>query len=465
MAKKTYFLDEDIQFHFKNTINWKRIVPLYEDLNENFTLKQAVDMYHDTLKELGAIAANELEETARENDEIGVRYQNGDIIYTDGFQRVLKAFRDAEALALNVRPAYEGPGMPLMIHMINMEMICKADAAFMTVYGFYSGVAKTLEVFATEDLKREYIPKLVKGEWSGSMSLTEPDAGSDLGQIRTMAEMHGDHWEITGTKTFITNGNGELTLVLARSDRNAKGTKGLSMYVVPRYIQKNGNKISNFSLGTAEHKLGIHASPTLELLFDKSIGYLIGVEGQGMKQMFYLMNEARLAVSVQALAIAQKALEEAKEYASQRVQFGRPIARHELLADKLLDMETDVKAMRSLLYKGCEYEDIRSGLEEKLKGIEGDPEERARIEKEFKRYKYMTREMVPIVKYFTSEKCIQITRDNIQIHGGNGYTTDYLAEMHLRDSIITTIYEGTSQIQALMAMGGLCPTLNPCGTS
>ncbi|MGA1844897.1 MAG: acyl-CoA dehydrogenase family protein [bacterium] len=453
MAKKTYFLDEDIQFHFKNTITWEKIVPLFENLDGNFSLKQAVNMYHDTLKELGAIASNELEETARESDEIGIRCENGDVIYTEGFKKALAAFKQSEALALNVRPEYEGPGMPGLIHMINMEMICRADAAFMTVYAFYSGVAKTLEVFASEDLKRQYIPKLVKGEYGGSMSLTESDAGSDLGQVRTIAENKGDHWEITGTKTFITNGNGEVTLVLARSDRKSSGTKGLSMYVVPRYIQKNGGKISNFSLGTAEHKLGIHASPTLELLFDKSIGYLVGEEGQGLKQMFYLMNEARLGVSAQALGIAQKALEEAREYAAERVQFGKPIAQHELVADKLLDMETDVKAMRSLLYKGCEYEDIRAGLEERLKGFQGDPQERARLEREFKRYKYLAREMVPIVKYFVTEKSIQITRDNIQIHGGNGYTTDYLAELHLRDSIITTIYEGTSQIQALMAMG------------
>ncbi|MGA1841043.1 MAG: acyl-CoA dehydrogenase family protein [bacterium] len=453
MAKKTYFLDEDIQFHFKNTINWEKIVPLYEDLNGNFKLTQAVNMYHDTLKELGTIAANELEETARESDEIGVRFENGDVIYTEGFKKGLKAFKDAEALALNVKPEYEGPGMPGLIHMINMEMICKADAAFMTVYAFYSGVAKTLEVFASEDLKKKYIPKLVTGEYGGSMSLTESDAGSDLGQIRTIAVKNGGHWELTGSKTFITNGNGELTLALARSDQEKQGTKGLSMFILPRFIEKNGSRIKNFSLGTAEHKLGIHASPTLELLFDKSIGYLVGKEGEGLKQMFYLMNEARLGVSAQAVGIAQKALEEAKEYASQRVQFGKPIAQHELVADKLLDMETDIRAMRSILYKACEYEDIRAGLEDKLKGFNGDPEEKERLKRELKKYKHLTREMVPIVKYFITEKCIQITRDNIQIHGGNGYTTDYTAELHLRDSIITTIYEGTSQIQALMAMG------------
>ncbi|MGA1868575.1 MAG: acyl-CoA dehydrogenase family protein [bacterium] len=452
MAKKTYFLDEDIQFHFKNTIEWKKIIPLYEELDKDFQLPQAINMYHDTLKELGTIAAQELEETAKESDEIGVKYENGEVIYTEGFKRALKAFKEAEALALNVKSDYEGMGMPTLIHMINIEMICKADAAFMTVYSFYSGVAKTLEVFASEELKKKYIPLLVKGECSGSMSLTEPEAGSDLGQIGTTAIKNQDQWEITGNKIFITNGNGELTLVLARSNPQEKGTKGLSMYLVPRFMRNNGSQIENFSLGTAEHKIGIHASPTLELLFDKSIGYLVGNEGEGLKQMFYLMNEARLGVSAQALGIAQKAFEEAQEYALQRVQFGKPIAQHELIADKLLDIDTDIKAMRSLLYKACEYEDMRAGLEDKLRACENGASEKGRLEKEFKKYTYLAREMVPLVKYFITEKCIHIARDNLQIHGGNGYTTEYPAERHVRDSLITTIYEGTSQIQALMAM-------------
>ena len=169
--------------------------------------------------------------------------------------------------------------------------------------------------------------------------------------------------------------------------------------------------------------------------------------------MFYLMNEARLGVSVQALGIAQKALEEAKEYASQRVQFKKPIAQHELIADKLLDMEVDVKAMRSMVYKACEYDDMKAGLEDKLKNFEGSKEEKAKLEKQFKKYKHLARELIPLVKYFAPEKCIQIARDNLQIHGGNGYTTEYDAERHVRDAIITPIYEGTSQMQSLMATG------------
>jgi len=160
--------------------------------------------------------------------------------------------------------------------------------------------------------------------------------------------------------------------------------------------------------------------------------------------MFYLMNEARLGVSAQALGIAQKAFEEAKEYAAERKQFGKPIEKHELIREKLLDMETDIKAMRSLIYKACEYDDLKAGLEEKIK-------ENPELEPEYKKYKHLAREMIPLVKYFASEKTIQIARDALQIHGGNGFTTDYTAELHLRDSIITAIYEGTSQIQSLMA--------------
>ena len=240
--------------------------------------------------------------------------------------------------------------------------------------------------------------------------------------------------------------------MLARSDQDQSGTKGLSMFLVPRFIEKDSHRINNFKIETIEHKLGIKGSPTCELSFDSSTGYLVGEEGQGLKQMFYLMNEARLGVSAQALGVAQKAYEEAKAYASERVQFGKPIIQHELIADKLYDMETDIIAMRSLIYKACEYDDLKEGYKEKLKELEDGSHEKLKIEKLYRRYTYLARDMVPLVKYFASEKSFQIARDNLQIHGGNGYTEDFPAEMHLRDSIITTIYEGTSQIQALMSV-------------
>jgi alkylation response protein AidB-like acyl-CoA dehydrogenase len=449
---KSYFLDEDIQFHFNNTVNWKKIVPLYEELDDNFTLEQAVKMYYDTLKELGLIAVGELEETAQDSDKTGAKLEGGTVVYPEGFVRGLKAYQNAGALALNVKREYEGAGMPGIVCMMNLEMMSKADPAFMTVYAFYAAVARTLEAFGSRELKEEYIPKLVKGQYCGSMSLTESDAGSDLGQIRTTAENMGDHWEITGSKIFITNGNGDVTLVLARSARGETGTKGLSMFLVPRFMEKDGSRLENFKLESLEHKLGINGSPTCELSFNNSTGYLVGKEGEGLKQMFYLMNEARLGVAVQALGIASKAYEEAKEYAAERVQFGKPIIRHELIADKLLDMETDIRAMRCMIYKASEYNDLKEGYREK--SIESESKgNNTEDERKYRRYSYLAREMVPLVKYFATEKSIQIARDNIQIHGGSGYTRDLPAEMHLRDSVITTIYEGTSQMQALMALG------------
>lgn len=504
MAKKSYFLDKDIQFHFKNTLKWEDLVPLYEE--KGTIVEGAVDMYAAILKELGTIAV-ELGETARESDEVGAKLQNreitiwdkinslyneegkglvkdetekdaamlmerlysiaterlakinkeaagkpNDVIYTEGFKQCLKAFKESDALALNVKREYTGPGMPGLINMINVEMACKADASFMTVYAFYSGVAKTLEAFASEEMKKKYIPMLVSGECGGSMSLTEPNAGSDLSQIKTVAKENGKYWEITGNKIFISNGNGELSLVLARSGKEEDGTKGLSMYLVPRFIEKDGKKVENFKLERLEHKLGIRASPTLELSFENSVGYLVGKENEGLKEMLYLMNEARLGVSVQALGIAQKAFEEATEYAEQRVQFGKPIGEHELTADKLLKMEVDLKAMRSMIYKACFYADMQEGLEHKLRDFKGDEKEKANLEKRFKKYKFLAREMVPLVKYFAAETCVPIALDNIQVHGGNGFTTEYDAERHLRDSVITKVYEGTSQIQALMAV-------------
>lgn len=457
MATNYFSGNKDIQFHMKKAINWGKIVPLHEEITEKYPIKRALEDYTILLKELGKMLPEELGQHAKANDEVGVvkKEETGEIILPDSFYKTLARYEEMGAFAVNVKKEYGGGGMPGIINAINIEMACKADASFMTVYAFYSGVAKTLEAFASEELKKKYIPKLASGEYGGSMALTEPNAGSDLGNIQVKAEKTGfvrDQWEISGNKIFISNGHGEISLVLARSDDKDYGTEGLSLYIVPRFIQKDDKKVENFKLGKLEHKLGIKGSPTLELLFDKSIGYLVGEEGAGLKEMFHLMNEARLGVSMQALGIAQRAFEEAKEYASQRVQFKKPIGEHELLMDKLLDMETDLKAMRSFVYKACEYDDTKMGLEEKLKTFKGSKEERAKLEKEYKKYKFLAREFIPLVKYFSTEKCIKLTRDNIQVHGGNGFTTEYPAELHLRDSIITAIYEGTSEIQSLMAM-------------
>jgi len=455
MSKES-FLNKDIEFHIKNTFDWEKIAPLYMDEGE--TVKESLEAYKLTLESLGKVAGTELAPTAKETDEIGAKIENGEVIYTPGTQHTLDKLEELGGMGIDIDREYGGSGMPGVLHLINMEMLCRAESSFMTVYAFYSGVAKTLEQFGSEDLKKEFIPKLASGEYGGSMSLTEPGAGSDLGSIITKAEKVGDFYEITGNKIFISNGNAELSLVLARSNPDVQGIKGISMYLVPRHIKVHKGsgdlsmeEVENFELGKLEHKLGITGSPTLELIFDQSVGYLVGEEGQGVYQMFYLMNEARLGVAAQALGIAEAAYRQAKEYTTGRVQFGKPLAKLELVADKLFDMDTDIKAMRSILYKAAEYDCIKEGLEKKLRKFDGSDEEKAQLEKEAKKYAFLARDMVPLVKYFAAEKCVDICRDALQLHGGYGFMKDYPAERFLRDSIITPIYEGTSQIQALMA--------------
>lgn len=457
--KKNFFWNKDIKFHFGNTINWGKIVPLYEE--KGTSLKEALDMYKLALDQLGTIMVTELVETAKDTDEFGTEFieKEQKVIYSEGFKNTLKTLKKYGYMALDVKREYEGPGMPGIVHMINLEMMARADPAFMISYSFYSAVAKTLEQFATEELKEKYIPKLVSGECAGSMAMTESEAGTYVGGIVTKAEKNDNNWELSGQKIFITNGDAELSIVLARSDPDSKGLKGLSMFLVPRFIEKEDKKVNNFRIGRLEHKMGIRGSSTAELNYEKTIGYLVGKEGEGMKQMFHLMNKERLAVAAQSLGLAEVALKTTKEYAKQRVQFDKPICEHEPVADKLFDMETDVKAMRSLFYKAIEYDDIKAGLEDKLKNFEG--EERKELEQEFKKYSYLARELIPLAKYFITERCIEICRDAIHLHGGYGYITETGVERYLRDSVIMPIYEGTSQAQALMAVKDMIKSENP----
>lgn len=525
MTSKNYFSGKDIQFNFKNLINWKKIAPLFRDVksknnpNGNMSLEDAVEEFSYPLTIIGKISAELLEKSAKETDEIGARLENGKVLYTKGHIEAMSQLKGSDLIGINLKEEFGGFNMPVTVYMMGLEMLCEADASIMTTYALNPGVGMMMQKYAPKNLQQEYVPGIAKGDISGSMALTESDAGSDLGGIlvkslkdtntKAIKEEGKDYWKLNGEKIFISNGNGDVSLVLARSDPKTNGTtKGLSIYLVPRIIEENGKTIENFKLTRLEHKMGIKGSVTATLQFGGSVGYLIGKEGDGMNHMFDLMNEARLGVGAQALGIAQKCLEESIEYATTiRKQFGKFIGNHELVADKIFDMETGVIAMRSLLYRACEYKDLYEGhekksgiFEEKLNYLKANKKEidaltkekenlgeeknielEKRIEmlnnkikclqdkirgldyktlkeelsiekKQANKYKYLAREMVPLVKYFLAEEGERIASDNVQIHGGMGYMKEMPAERHYRDIRITNIYEGTSQMQALLAV-------------
>jgi hypothetical protein len=338
-------------------------------------------------------------------------------------------------------------------------MVSRADAGLMTILGLQAGVAEDLQRYGSDALKQEYLPRFASGEVMGAMDLTEPQAGSDLGAIQTRASLEEGRHFIDGDKIFITNGGCEIHLVLARDDATfdqSKGTtKGLSLYLVPRTGpsgEANGVHVTRL-----EEKLGIHGSPTAAIHFEHAEGFLVGRSGEGFKAMLALMNNARLGVAAQGIGIAEAALGVALQYARDRVQFGQPIAEQPLMKDRLANMTLALEGSRALLYRACSLVDQNHAIEKAL-AREGDQSgtyaaaERAEIEALHERNATRIRLLTPLAKYMGTEAADSISRDAIQIHGGLGFMAESEAGKLHSDAIITTIYEGTSEIQVSYAL-------------
>ena len=307
-----------------------------------------------------------------------------------------------------------------------------------------------IERFGGERERQMVIPKLVTGEWSGAMALTEPDAGSDLGALRTYGQEQSDgSFLIYGSKRFISNGNSQVCLVLGKNAKGAEGLKNLNLYLCLRDL--DGKR--NYDVTKIEHKIGLKGSATCELQFEGSKAWRLGKDGEGFRCMLKLMNDARLAVAYQGLGVMEGCFRLAKEYAEQRLSWGKPIAQHELIAEKLLDMEVELRAVRSLSYRAAIYLSTASAGEKYLKSNpEISEKQRGEIKGRVSRYNRRVRRWTPLLKYFTAERAFQHARTGVQIHGGYGFTTEYRAEWWVRESLILGIYEGTSQIQAMMVM-------------
>jgi hypothetical protein len=316
-------------------------------------------------------------------------------------------------------------------------------------------VASDIERYGDEATKKKWLPRFTAGDVQGSMDLTEPKAGSDLGGIATRASDQPDgSVRVDGVKIFITNGGAEVHLVLARdgdSFEQSKGTtNGLSLVLVPRHLddgRRNGVRVARL-----EKKLGIHGSPTCEVVFENAVGWRLGQKGQGFRAMLDLMNNARLGVGAQAIGVAAAALHDANRYAHERQQFGQPIAKQALVLSMLSKMATNVEAARALLYRTYELIDMNAAREAALRRGDLSPDEAAAARKAVERDTVRLRLLTPLCKYFATEICQDVTRDAMQVFGGIGYTMDAgVAKLHA-DSLIMTVYEGTSEIQASFAL-------------
>jgi len=367
-----------------------------------------------------------------------------------GYQRLA----EAGLVSVGVREEFGGFELPTLLGNMLIEMVARADAGLMTVLGLQAGVANDIQKYASEELCQRYLPGFVSGELQGAMDLTEPQAGSDLGAIVTRATDDGDHSRLRGQKIFITNGGAEIHLVLAREastyDASKGTTRGLSLFICPRTLPDGSRNA--LEVERLEHKLGIHGSPTAVVRFDDAEAWRIGTRGEGFKAMLDLMNEARLGVAAQGIGIAEAALEEAVRYAKQRKQFGIPIGDQPLMKNMLSRMIVSLEASRALLYRCCRLVDRNRAIGKALESAERSEAERTELGRQQERNEVQIRLLTPLSKYLATESCDEISRAAIQVHGGIGFMAEsVVGRLHL-DAIITTIYEGTSEIQISFAL-------------
>jgi 3-(methylthio)propanoyl-CoA dehydrogenase len=418
----------------------KLIFPLEEAFGEPGFYKseeEAMEVYEGALTEIGKLCALEIAPKAAQVDREGCKLKDGVVTLPEALESHLTKITQLGTFAGCISRKYGGLNLPRAVQVMGLEMFGHAcPNTGLTVANF--AMADFVQHFGTEDQKAEYIPKLISSEWHSSMALTEPNAGSDLGKLRTTARKNGDHYLITGTKCFISSGNTQLSFVLARTDPKSTGLSGLSVLAVP--IQIEGRSIPNFRVPKIEDKVCLHASPTCEMIFEDSVGYLMGTEGNGFKVMAELMNVARLAMGALATGIATAALDAAKEYARTRVTMGKPIIQHPMIADMLYEMEIETRAMRAMVMEAAVACDWMMIAEAK-----GD-------QANYKKWKKRYRRLTPLCKYYCAEKAITIAKNALQMFGGYGVCRDYPAERLLREALIYPIYEGTSQIQSLMVL-------------
>ena len=444
--------NDDIQFQFKHLdLDW--IVELKE---ENFAdkgkfnyapknIEDARDNFDKILDIIGDISGNIIEPMAAEIDEEGSHYENGEVRYAKGIEIALDALKKADMMGFTLPRKYGGLNCPVTIYSIAIEIVTRAEAGLMNIFGLQD-IAETINKFADEDMKMQYLPRFCSGEVTGSMALTEPDAGSDLQAVQLKAFQDEDgKWYLNGVKRFITNGCGQISLVLARSEEGTKDGRGLSMFVYERDDKMRIRRIEN--------KLGIHGSPTCELQFNNAPATLVGKRKMGLiRYVMSLMNGARLAIAAQAVGIAEAAYHEAKKYAEERVQFKKAIREMIPVYELLANMRIKVETARTLLYETARIVDIKDGIEH---ASEKDAEKAKDLRNELKRFSNYAALFTPIVKAYATEIANQVSYDGIQIHGGTGFMKEFNAERHYRDARITNIYEGTTQLQVVAAIGGV----------
>ncbi len=476
MITGNYFTNnEDLQDQFQTIIDWKEIVEAYEN---NFadaeeykksgndklafapsSIEEAIEYYKSTLFSVGDVIGKQLAPRSAEMDKIGLKYDNGKVIFPKPMEEAMKAVIDAGLLPYSIARKYGGLGMPVIVQALAMEIVSRGDGAFGNAVGCFN-LAETIEKYGSQEQIDKYVPLMAEGKFCGAMALTEPDYGSDLPNLQTKAVKDANgQWRLTGTKRFITHACGfgdkqSIILTLARTGTPTGGARGLSFFIV---------KTEDIFVSSIEKKMGLHCSPTCEVVYDNSPAELIGVEGYGLvKYSMGMMNTARLSIAAQAMGMGTAAYMEAKKYASERKQFGKLIQDIPAVKKMLASMEREIAAMRCILLEASRSVDLYLWREDHLKH-KGMDDKEIRRDEQIRFWEKLASLFTPLSKYYITETGNSIAYNAIQIHGGSGYTEDYDVSRIFRDVRITNIYEGTTQLQVVACIGSVVAGMTPTG--
>ncbi|MCB1192629.1 MAG: acyl-CoA dehydrogenase family protein [Leptospiraceae bacterium] len=468
MIKNNYFTDnEDLMLHFDTLIDFQEIINEYEQdfrdakkyeetSDERYAMaphdeEAAREYYREVLTNVGDIAGNHVAQNAGTMDKIGLKLEDGKVIFPDKMNELWEMFKNAGLMPYMLRRESGGLGLPVIVYNMLQEVLSRADISFLMSTAVLN-LAETIEKFASHEVKEKWLPKMANSEYTGAMALTEPNFGSDLSSVNTRATKQADGtYLINGTKRFITHGCGmtgipAVILTLARTGEPGSGARGLSFFAV------DGSKVQTAGI---EHKMGLKCSPTCEIVYEDSPADLIGEEGYGLtRYAMGMMNGARLAVGTLGIAVSTATFEESKKYANEREQFGKLIKDIPAVKKMLDRMEREIVAMRCLNMEAARMIDLYLWRMERL-AEEGVSDRDIRKDETIKYWDKLATLFTPLNKYYCSEMSNVLTYDGIQIHGGVGYTEEFDVARIYRDARILTIYEGTTQLQIVAAIGGI----------
>lgn len=476
MIENNYFLEnQDLQENFQFIIDWKEIIDGFEDDfadhkifqkngNESLSMApgshdEALEYYKSILESGGEIAGKQIAPISKDMDSEGLKYSSGKVTFPETMIKGIEQVKNSGILPYSIGRKHGGLGVPATVQCMMLELFSRADGSFAIALGCLN-LAETIERFGSKEMIDEYVPKMANGEIFGAMALTEPNYGSDLPNLQTKAiKDENGIWKLTGTKRFITHGCGfanipAVILTLARTGTPTSGARGLSFFLV---------KSSDVFIAGIEKKMGLHCSPTCEVVYENTPGILIGEEGYGLvRYSMAMMNGARLSIAAQAMGIATAAYMEAKKYASEREQFGKKIQNIPAVHKMLSFMDREIAGMRAILLEASRSIDLYHWKSERMRenGIE---EREIKKDETIRKWEKLANLFTPLSKYYITELANKIAYDALQIHGGAGFTYDYDVSRIYRDVRITNIYEGTTQLQIVAAIGGIVSGMSPKG--